>query len=69
MQIGIGLTALGVVFLFLGVLFLFDAALLAMGNVRAPRAARPPARPALCAPLRTVAQRPRPRFCSSAAWR
>jgi hypothetical protein len=32
-EIGVGLTALGMLFLFLGMLFFFDRGLLAMGNV------------------------------------
>jgi hypothetical protein len=34
-EIGIGLTALGLLFLFLGIILLFDKALLALGNVSA----------------------------------
>ena len=41
-EIGVGLTGLGFLFLFLGVVFFFDRGLLAMGNVR------PPPPPALC---------------------
>ncbi|KAL4537460.1 hypothetical protein Ndes2526B_g04641 [Nannochloris sp. 'desiccata'] len=32
-KIGVGLTALGMLFLFLGMLFFFDRGLLAMGNI------------------------------------
>lgn len=38
-EIGVGLTAFGVIFFFLGILFFFDKGLLSMGNVRAPSAA------------------------------
>lgn len=35
-EIGVGLTAFGLLFTFLGVIFFFDRGLLAMGNVRIP---------------------------------
>ena len=35
-EIGVGLTAFGLLFTVLGVLFFFDRGLLAMGNVRLP---------------------------------
>lgn len=36
-QIGLGLTVMGIAFLFLGIVFLFDKGLLAIGNVSIPK--------------------------------